>query len=539
MNQDPTMQGGNLPNQGGQPAGNSGAPTTNPAGAPSTASGSAATAATSPNPANSVNNTPNADNGALPSWMNSTPDPVATGLPNGSVVEPATPPKKKHTGLIITLVILFILILAGAGVAVWYFCFYNNPENVAYEAVDGFLHQKSIALTGAIQSTTEDSLGDKTTITLGLNNSASAGAGTSELNLNVTNVEDDEESSVSLRLGTVQMSDGVIYLKISKIMESLDAYLESNQITRDEFDYSMELIYSILEKVDDQWWRISIPELLDEIAPSSEEAQPVKDLYACMVDLAKQDTSGEFATIYRDNRFIKIEKVSQTSMGDIKPKSGNSLYLLDYDYEKMANFINALPDTAVANAAYDCYNDYIDSQDPQRYLDEFDISMSAPKHLSASDFEKVNAEDLRKSRENSKTNAKQYLEISNFGHELKGVYAHFDKTDSSEGYDIEYGTDIKPYSQHSTGLLQLNFSYEPVTVTAPDDYRPITELVEEIINVITQYISDLYNSYYTPIEEIPEGWVFDYDQGYYYNPENPDEHTNLPIDDDFPLDWEA
>lgn len=568
MNQDPTMQGGNTPTQGDQPVGENTAKTntestagdqpqtpSNPTKAPDT--GAVVVEETI---AETVTEAPAS---GLPSWMAATPDPTVTGLPNGSVVEPAAPPKKKHTGLIVTLIIIFILLLAGAGAAVWFFCFYNQPDNVAFDAVNQFLQQKDLTVTGSLDYDWSSESDENRHIKLSLDNSRSGIAGNSDLKFNYSqDLNIDGKKEFELDLGSVAMSDGVLYFKIGNLIETVDQFsdeLDEAYSTVEE-QLVWQAIYQLLETIDGEWWQISIPDILDMINESGDydgEVAATRKFYNCMLDVAKQDVGSELAKIYRDNRFLKAVKVTQSADGKRKPADGNNLYEIEFDYDKMANFINALPQSNTANQFYACYNTYIDE------IEEFteDNLGKTPEHIGADDAEKVTADDLSESRNDD---VKYYLEIAPWGHQLQGIYMQSKATETPDcpfSYntdDVPTTYDLVPQPECSqgatatiTGSLNLNFAYGPVAVAAPEKYRPVTDLAEEIVNTVVQVMSAYFSAidpsgtswrydpetgewYFTenPWEveyDVPEGWEFDMDHGYWYNPEDPSEHTPLPI----------
>lgn len=585
MNQDPTMQGGNLPTQGGQPVGDENAPKTNPEGAaagddpnagnvpaqPSVNAPSSSNMGATPNssvpsnaPAETVPATTSpsvttpADTGALPSWMNTTQDPIATGLPNGSVVEPAMQPKKKRTGLIALLILLFVLILGGVGVAVWYFCFYNNPENIAFDAVNQFLQQKDLTITGTINYDWSSESGESRKAQLSLDGSRSGIAGNSDLKFNYSqDLKVDGKRDIELDLGSVAMSDGVLYFRIGNLIETIDQFFDETEEAPDTIEEQLvwQAIYQLLEIIDGEWWQISIPDILDMINESGDydnEVAATRKFYNCMLDAAKQDVGGELAKIYRENRFLIAVEVPQSADGKRKPASGNNLYEIEFDYEKMASFMNALPKSDTANRFYTCYNTYIDE------VEEFaeDNLGEAPEHISADDAEEITADELSNSRNSDVT--KYYLEIAQWGHQLKGVYIQSSITETPECPIYDNLDDLAPPiacdqapSITIVSIINLNFAYDSVTVIAPEKYRPVTDLAEEIVNTVIQVMSAYFSAIdpsgagwqYDPITgewystedpwgidyDIPEDWEFSMEHGYWYNPENPSEHTPLPM----------
>ncbi len=389
--------------------------------------------------------------------QNTNPNPTPESTPVAAAAVNSANPPKKHTGLIVAIVAAILILLVGAGIAVWYFVIHSNPDKVAFDAINGFLHEHSVTVTGsAYNEQTYHSYRTRSTISLDSKRGATNLPASSTITAGFAQYEnnsDDPEVDLSLELGSVVFSDGIIYFRINDLMEAVDSALASSGLSRSRLDDYGKLLYGIGEKIDGEWWQFSLPDILDLIsADNSESYSSIRNAYNCVFEAASGDIAGELASIYSENRFIGITKVSQSAFGDVKATSGNSLYELTFDYEKMADFINSLPNSDYANKLYTCYNNFVAAED-------LDDSGFIPRRISAADFDKVSAEDLAGSR-NTETN-NYYLEISNFDHKLKSLYAY----EKSEDEQTE---------------IHFYFQYEPVTISAPESYRPITELIEEV-----------------------------------------------------------
>lgn len=428
--------------------------------------------------------------------------PILSNVATPSMVEPAKAPKPKRTGLIVTIVLLILLLLAGGGFALWYFLFYNNPENIAFEAINGFLREKNVVTTGQMWGEYYDSDRSGSRMEIELKNSSAGLAGVSDIVLSNSEFdvehELDEEGAYELTLGSVMMSDGVFYLRIGQLMDTVDKFIDDSGLTKEDLPDSYQVLYQLGEIVDEEWWEVSPIDIIDTITEEVDNLEDLdeitylKDFYRCAVDVANQDIGKELAEIYKNNRFLKITKVSQSSEGHKKPDSGNSLYLVEYDYQKMADFINALPKSHIAEQAYTCYNNYRSNVESE--------SSRLPEKIDADFFDEITAKDLEDSRD---ANTKQYLEISNWGHELKGVFIYGESRLDEDG---EENADGELYSAHE---VDLQFTYSPVTVDAPAESRPITDLIEELKEIITNLIvldGPVYDPETGEIIDIEDDW---------------------------------
>ena len=439
----------------------------------------ASTAAGAPaRPVADLGQAPTAQPDPMAANLNQIPaaQPILSNVATPSMVEPANPPKPKRTGLIVGIVVLVLLLLAGGGFALWFFLFYNNPENIAFEAVNSFLREKNVVTTGQMWTEIPNDNGAGTRVEVNLKNSSAGLAGSSDIVLRSvdfdSNSKYDEENAYELTLGSVMMSDGVFYFRVGQLMDTIDKALANSGLFKEDMPDTYLALYQLAEIIDEEWWQIAPLEIIDTI---SEEVDSIgdlddltylKDFYRCAVDVANQDIGAELAEIYKNNRFFKITKVSQSAEGNKKPASGNSLYLIGYDYQKLADFLNALPKSRIAEQAYACYNNFY-----AQLEDKGDL----PESVDASDFETVTAKDLEESRDEG---VKHYLEISNWGHELKGVYFYGAATQDEDGEK----------SDLATHAADLQFAYSPVTIDAPTESRPVTDLVEELREIIIDII---------------------------------------------------
>ncbi len=458
MDQNPPMQGtqpGNTPQPNLQP-------TANTAGD---------TVATEPN-VTPVQTLPPVQN-PEPTNMPATPAP-------GAAVTPT--PSKKKTGLIVTIIILLVLLLAGVGAAVWFFCFYNAPDNVSFDAVRNFLNAKSVVVDGDSYTDTQytDGSHQRDVLTIKSNTNDNSGASTIAISGTLYDRDDEEIDRVAdLTLGAVAMSDGVLYIKIDNIADMITKVVQANLAYNSSEEASADAlaIIDMVELVEGTWWQISVPNIIDELNGEmldQKAADSVKELYACAVETAKGNLGGELAELYGKHSFIKSEKVAGTKVNNVAAREGSSLYAVNFDYEAMADFINAIPYTDTANKAYDCYNKF------------YETVVASDEKVSAADFEKVNAADLEQTF-GAKFKGQFYLEITDFSHQLTGILM-----DAKE--------DNREEQAH------FSFTYDKVAVTTPESYRSITELFDDLAKWSYEFSSGSDN---IGITVWPNAWTWD------------------------------
>lgn len=399
--------------------------------------------------------------------------PVAT-TPQPTPVVAA--PQKKKTGLIIGIIIGVLLLLGGIIFAIWYFAFYQNPENVAFDAMNKFFSAEHVSPHGAIATkiTTDDDY--EITLTLMATNASRRLPNASNVDLILGIVDDQGESltekAIQLGIGTVQMSDGVVYFKLDKLTQLFDQLIhEIVPASCGELQDCLGVpesvqtaLYDLADLMDEQWWRISLSEILEEIDDLEVwQADVITDLYTCAIDAMSADNGAELASLYRRNSFVKVERIAVDSY-----PSGTSAYSASLDYYALSAFVNAAKNIKSANAFYDCYNSVIDrvaehySRESSYYdaedFEEYKISADTMDDLSAADLKDLFPADT-----------KITLFIDDWGHTLREIGLEFEIND-------------QPVT------IGLGFEYEAVEVTAPEEYRPITELFDEFADLVGELI---------------------------------------------------
>lgn len=372
---------------------------------------------------------------------------VITETTTETIGQPTAPQKKSHKGLIGLIIALIIVILVAIGGVVWYFMYYNNPNKVAYDAIRGFLQQETVVTEGLI--TGRGKIGDSEVLfTIGTNGKSKgtlAGESNVLLKLSIldANGEPVNDRQYEVELGGIIMTDGVMYLRTGKLMESIDLLLEDMSTTRDELDETYQAVYTILDNVDGEWWQISVPDIIDGVIDDSHIASSSKEFYGCLVNVAQEDVKGQIASLYSSNQFVGIKKSNEQST------PGSTIYDVDLDYDKMADFMNATLETDAAKSAENCLRKFV--------VDDLGGNINAITKTT------TNAEELK----NALGDVKFSMTISNFRHELQQLDA---STKQDDG-EVTAG---------------FGFTHPDVTINAPENYRPINDLIEMIIEAIAE-----------------------------------------------------
>lgn len=392
---------------------------------------------------------------------------------------------------VISIVLAAILVLV-SGLTIWYFAYYNNPEKVAFDAVENILKADHISLRGGYtimpKDLDDDDILKMVLISFDTSDKALPNTNSAKIQfiLDTNKIQLDEPLVVSMK--NIVMKDGMIYFQLGGLTNAFHGLLEVQRWANPEVDTGdyediLDYIDEFLADVEDEWWQISLSDILDEMEVSKDESDVVQNIYGCVTDLMNSDWSGTYEKLYRDNRFIKVEPTKYFEEDDADAHSevarGHNVYSISLDSEKFADFLNQMPETDVMQDFVTCYNE-------------------AGKELDLEPLDFKNAAKITADEVQWPDNLRVAAEISRVGHKLRSVYVSSD-------------TD---YARVDGSVL---IAYEAATTETPESYRSVTDLVDEVANLLTEIFSTAYD---TPSWEDPD----DYD--YIYEEDNCDDSMN-------------
>lgn len=370
--------------------------------------------------------------------------------------EPKAKKNKNHTkAVLIAGGVIAVLGLGGLGTA---YVIANTPENIALSAVASVFAAKQKHFSS--------------TFSLNLKDSKVVGAKSAQLTLDADINTDKEVSTtaelavnfydtkIKLSLDTVILKDYTVYIKISQLKAAAKAVLEQyNQSVKsgdfsvdysDSDDYTStppyeDIINQLVGKIDGEWWRISIPELIDvDEKLSAKEKVEAKKTYGCIVNfLSDAKTKVDYSELYQKHAFISLQPYE----GDQKFDSEGKAYIIQFSSNKIADFGNALASSFKGLGVKECL--------PENVLNGgSDDDVDGDDKLSANDVDEM----IRQWPTIIVTVKNNF-----FSHEVTGLYSNL-KTDSD----------------FYTGTVKLNFSNQVKEVKAPANAQPITKFSEEI-----------------------------------------------------------
>ena len=345
--------------------------------------------------------------------------PMQPPVPPQPVAQPVfTPPpkpgkKKKIIGIILGVVGLLIIVSA----VLLYFVWWQSPDKMVTDALLSVVTAEKMNNTGTLVIEAPSSDVKMTITTKGTTNNGAL-SGDATVKLEVEALDED----VVFDVHGVASDDGVLYVKIDKLRETVDTVIDAiikrqTQQYRDqgmtESDIaqvedvakqqvsSMFSLDTLIPKVDGQWIRIASDDLED-----NEEAQCTADV---MKDIQKdKEVTREVMAIYDANRFIQVKD-------KVDAKDGAPGFRLTGDRDKAQAFMSEFKKTETEGRLLKCDSAIFDSVDDA--LKETDSSSNA-------DIDFV-------------------IWVDRFSHKLKSlqldVTSKEDETKVSATYDFEIG----------------------------------------------------------------------------------------------------
>lgn len=408
------------------------------------------------------------------------PTPVAQPVAavNAEPAAPTAKPKSKGTGIVIAIVA--VLVLALGGLATWFFVFFNNPTKVVSDAVSGFLSAEHLAMQGDVwlEPSNPDSSDEVKKIWLSFSSNSrelSPSSHSGAMNVELAN---DDAFTVFFDYKIAQ--DHRLFVRFSSVTEALETMeiSQANYPDRTKF-------FDVVEMIDDQWWEVDLAKLVKDYdldASISDYYNGYMDCTDDYLSVTLQDRT--LSKLYLDHSFFDI-KESGVKLDNFE-ESGKS-YSVKIDPELAADFMNGLISSDSADTYFKCLADKLD----QSY--------------DANDIEKYDADDIKDSLPDD---YQLLLDINPWTHRLNAVHGEY-----------------KDSSVITTA--NLKFTYEDVPYEDPEEYRPISDLIDEL----QQHGTEFWNDFGIIVNDVSDQESLD--SGYSFDEDDYD----YSYDDDWDVDW--
>ncbi len=422
-------------------------------------------------------------------------EPVQLQTPTPEPVQPQTPTpepvvKKKHTGLIATIIIVVIILLSGIAFAV-FAIMKNSPTNIVLESVNNLLNADQVAANGEFNlslKNLEYTNIESVNLNLDIERAQSNQQAEANLKINFT----DGTSTATLSFGEIMLRDGVFYLHTdgvyklyqdffrdllsSEIEYSISSqYAQKNTTTINSCNNSDSDLYTlycildntsesetanndeiaqktakvltqideIIAKIDNQWFEFSIEDILNDgffekmIPISNNTRQEITTSYNCSIKFFNQIPKyvNSLSDLYNTYPFVELNPAQ------------DNYYNISINASNFANYSN--------NAIY-----YSDARK--------DLSECMGTNYTIDDEyenETISVEDIEKDLKNFPNIAVRFSGFLN--HHLTDI-------------KINQTTDYFELSSY------INLTYPSnLQASAPEDSQPIMEFIEEVYTKIT------------------------------------------------------
>lgn len=291
-----------------------------------------------------------------------TPQPIEP-VPVGGLA-PQPQKKSKRKLIIIGAIVAGIIAILGAGSALAYNLYYQNPQKVVTDALMSVANAKSMTYAAGIDFTST-SASTPVSVTVDLNGgTASNKSAVTTADITVTVEDQTFTGSVETVIG----EDQRIYVKANDLentVADINTALESTAYAG--YDIA-ELFPNTIETLNDNWVEIDLASLDEDTFKEYDEAQVC--IQGVLTRYEEDDSYGkEVADAYKANQFI----LTPESLGSRDINGVASLgYRLDFDKEKLKAFATQVQDTKFIKELNEC--DDSSSFKPEDIEDVFETS---------------------------------------------------------------------------------------------------------------------------------------------------------------------
>lgn len=261
------------------------------------------------------------------------PTPVPSEQPKPLIVPDSivAPAKKKHTVRNVILIILGLLVLGCAGVAIWFFAYYNNSEKVTADALQNVVKSENLAINATYTQTGNDAL----TVHV---------AASANRHLPMSLSLRSEQSSTRLDARLDINNDGIIYASVDGLPEMLGVTNEIRQQAA-ALGEDLNTIVGFVDDVDAETWRIDIPEIVTELNLD----KTYGEAYTCIIDQIQHgDSTAAITQAYTEYPFFNVKDATDNSLF-------HNSYNLTIDSAKFINFLNKVAGDPAAQTRH-CFD---------------------------------------------------------------------------------------------------------------------------------------------------------------------------------------
>lgn len=366
-------------------------------------------------------------------------------------------PQKVGKGFIAALIILGVATVAAVICVVWFFCFYNQANNVVLDSIQKTLTAENISTKGSI-AYESDSLNYSGDFEIASSKSTGVGVDAT-IEVEDTSTTDTYKFSV----GAIASADDSLFFNVSGVVDALEGYLtnvlvvdsdvletsdEESTTVVDEYTYSdilaldpsLQALDDIANQIDGQWWGITAEDGSSNAALTA---------YTCVSDILTTEVNvNKLVDLYSKYQFLTAKEYSNNVISAENP------YTVSIDAAALASYVNA----AYSDVIYPSLNTCVAISDASNEIT-----------IASADSEILNQEDAE-SIANFVNNL--ILDIDQWSHKLEGVY-YVDSFESSDGTTAKIAV-----------VSSVSFP-ESITINEPEEYQSADELIQIIVGMFT------------------------------------------------------
>jgi hypothetical protein len=269
------------------------------------------------------------------------PRPATTELPaeeDRQFIPPnaAMPPQKKSKKKLVAIIIAVVVVLLGAGAALAYNFWFQNPDRVVTDGVMNALRAKTMTFEGVYEG------GGETKGRLTLNGKLSdKGTGSVDASLKFSSKDPTTTTEISIDGAGVLDDKGDLYLKVKNFDDVINQQIGTDETSPER----KKVLDDFTAKINDKWIKLSS----DGLRQFSEGMAKSQKCLQDSVKKIQEDNklSSELVSLYEKHRFVTVKE-------KLGSKDGSLGYLLESNNAAAKEFAKGFKETQAYKDMHAC-----------------------------------------------------------------------------------------------------------------------------------------------------------------------------------------
>ncbi len=419
--------------------------------------------------------TPVASAESMQAAVATTPQPIPAGMPTSSApVTTAAPtmgaqPKKKKTGLIITLIVLFVLLIGGAIFGVIWYNQHEAPERQVSDAINNLLTAPILGTTSSETTAADD-------------------GNLPMLGLSIQSNKMTPDLKGETVKGSFAIKDAQsFYVRLNGITSVASESAVDEDATEEEKKLAEDLMNKFKEILEDKWISIKL---------ESSESEGYECLMEASNKLSSEAFRNKLSELYYANEFVALKEGST-----IESRDGINYYEVEIDETKSDAFGEALEETDEVKELSTCVSDVMTSI-------LLGGSSSSSSSNSSTDSAYKSSKDLDGDDD---TVEKILLGIAPWTHELKAIEVQVTDANDGESY-VKFAINFDSINSNDLGSASdIKDVYESLMSAYKEAVKEYTKI--SIREYCEEYEEEDYLSLlgYDSVDECVDGFMEEYE----------------------------